>query len=121
MDFEPVTVGLEPMPHSGVFVIRSIVLNEDRSLPPVAARELFHEGQVGVCIEYGVLSVMKSRVPEFDCAQNLHALALPGDRNLWWTTSAAPGRVQCGILTEAGFVGKDQRPAFRAGFFLRLG
>jgi len=64
---------------------------------------------------------METAVPQFDGTQDLYALAFSGDGNFGRVADAAPGGMQRGVLTEAGFVGEDQRPAFGLGFFLMFG
>ena len=121
MNFQPVTIGVEPCPYVAVFVVRRVVLNEHRSLPSIAASQLFQEREVRGSVEDGVLPVMESSLPQFNGPKNLHALALSGNGNLRGTTNPAPGGVQGRILAKAGFVAEDQRPVLPLGFFLRLG
>ena len=121
MHFQPVSVGAEPVPDLGILVIRGIVLNQNGSSVTVMPRQLLEEGQVRRSVEGGILSVMEAGLPEFDGAQDLDALALPGDRNFRRLPDATPGGVQGGVLAEAGFVGENQRPVLSPGFFLRLG
>ena len=94
MNFQPVTIGVEPCPYVAVFVVRRVVLNEHRSLPSIAASQLFQEREVRGSVEDGVLPVMESRLPQFNGPKNLHALALSGNGNLRGTTNPAPGGVQ---------------------------
>ena len=115
------SIGGEPLPYVGVLVVGGIVLNQNGSTPPVAPRQLFQEGEVGGGVEDGVLPVMEAGVPQLDGAQDLDALALSRDWDFGRLTDAAPGGMQRGVLTEAGFVGENQRPAFVLGFFLRFG
>jgi len=121
MHFQPVAIGFEPAPHLRILVVGGVILNQDRSLAAVPAGQLFQECEVGARIEDGVLLVVEASAPEFDRAQDLDTLALPGDRDFGGTADSAPGGIQGGVLPEAGFVGKDQRPALGLGFFLRLG
>ena len=121
MYFQPMPIGLEPCPDLRILVVGGVVLNQNRSLAAVPPSELFEEAKVGGGIKDGVLAIIKPRAPKFNGAENLHALALSGDRNFGRATYAAPGRVQGGVLPEAGFVGEDQRPVSRVGFFLRAG
>jgi hypothetical protein len=64
---------------------------------------------------------MKTRPPQFHRTQDLHAVALAGDRNRQRAADPPPTGVQRGVLAKAGFVGENQRPAERLGFFLMLG
>src|SRR2546422_6195826 len=68
---------------------------------------------IGAGVEGGVLPIIEPRAPKFDGAENLHALALSGNRDFWRATHAAPGGVQGRVLPEAGFVREDQRPVDR--------
>jgi hypothetical protein len=102
-------------------MIRSVVLDQDRSLAAIAARQLLQERQVAGGVENPVLALMEARAPEFDGAQDLHVFAFSGDRNFRGLPDAAPGSMQSRVLAEAGFVGENQRPVARLGFFLRLG
>src|SRR6516164_25455 len=43
MHFQPFAVGLEPLPDVSVFVVGSVVLNQDCSLVVVSASQLFEE------------------------------------------------------------------------------
>ena len=121
MHLQPMPIRFEPCPDLPVFVVGSIVLNEDGSAAAVASGQLVEEAQIGRGIEDGLLAVVEPRAPQLDRAKNLYGLARPGDGNLWGTTHATPGRVQRRVLPEAGFVGEDQRPVTRLGFFLRAG
>jgi len=121
MNFQPVAIGTEPGPYITVFMVRSIILDEDGSLPPIAAGQLFQEGEVSGSVEDGLLPVMEASLPQFNGPQNLHALALPGHGNFRRTANPAPGGVQGRILAKAGFVGEDQCPVLSLRFFLRLG
>ena len=51
MNFQPVTIGVEPCPYVAVFVVRRVVLNEHRSLPSIAASQLFQEREVRGSVE----------------------------------------------------------------------
>ena len=113
--------GPEPGPDLGILVVGSVVLDQDRPLPAIAARQLFPKGQVAPRVEDRVLAVRETRAPQFDGAQDLDAVALSRDRDFGRLDDAAPGGLPSRVLSEAGFVGKNQRPVFRAGFFLRLG
>ena len=121
MHLQPISIGGEPLPYVGILVVGGIVLNQNGSTPPIAPRQLFQEGEVGGSVEDGVLPVMETGVPQFYGAQDLDALAFSCNRNFGRVTDAAPGRMQRGVLAETGFVGEDQRPVPRVGFFLRLG
>ena len=121
MHVQPMPIRFEPCPDLLVFVIRSIVLNQYGSAAAVASGQLVEEAQIGRGMEDGLLTVVEPRAPQLDRPKNLYGLARPGDGNLWGTTRATPGRVQRRVLPEAGFVGEDQRPVTRLGFFLRAG
>src|SRR5664279_3226512 len=100
---------------------RSVVLNQNRSLAAVPPGELLEEAQVCGGIEDGVLTVIEPRTPEFDGAEDLHALAFSGYGDFRRAPDAAPGGVERRVLPEAGFVCEEERPVSRAGFFLRAG
>jgi len=121
MHLQPMPVGFEPTPHLGILMVGGVVLNQDGSLATISPGQLFEEGEVSAGIEDAVLSIIESGAPEFDGPENLHALALSGNRNFWRAAHAAPGRVQSRVLPETGFVSEDQRPVPRLGFFLRFG
>jgi len=76
MHFQPMPVGFEPGPDIGVLVIGCIVQNQDRALAAVSPGQLFEEPQIGGGIEDGILAIVEARAPEFDGAEDLHALAL---------------------------------------------
>ena len=121
MHFQPMPIGFEPCPDLPIFMVGSVVLNQYGSAAAVASGQLVEEAQIGRGIEDCLLAVVEPRAPQLDRAKNLYGLARPGDGNLWGTTHATPGRVQRRVLPEAGFVGEDQRPVPRLGFFLRAG
>ena len=76
-------------------------MNENRTLPPIAPRQVLQKGQVGFGVEYAVPQIMKPYLPQFDGAEDL---SLPGNGDLGRMADAAPGGVQGGILAEAGFI-----------------
>ncbi len=121
VDFQPLPVGLEPAPDLSVLMIRGVVLNENGPAAAIMRGEAMQEIQVGGSIEDRGLRVVEAGTPEFDSAQDLHALAFAADGDLGGMAESAPGSVQGGVLTETGFIGKNQRPIFAAGFFLRRG
>jgi hypothetical protein len=115
--FEPWSIRLEPAPHLGILVIGGVVLNENGTAAAIVGGELIKEGQVGGSIKDGILLVMEAGMPEFDGAQDLHTLALPEDGDFGRAADPAPGGVQRGILPKTGFIGEDQGPVLRLGFF----
>jgi len=102
-------------------VIGGVVLDEDGSLPAVGSRQLFQERQVAAGVENRVLPIMETSSPEFNGAQDLDVLAFAGDGDFGRMAHPAPGGVQGRVLAETGFVGKDQGPVLRVGFFLISG
>ena len=66
MNFQPVAIGIEPSPYVAVFVVRRVILNEHRSLPSIAAGQLFQESEVRESVEDGLLPVMEARLPQFN-------------------------------------------------------
>ena len=121
MHFQPMSVGLEPRPDLSVLVIGGVVLNQNRSLATIAPSQLFEKTEVRGGIENGVLAIIVPRAPKFDGAENLHVLAVSSHRDFRWAPDAAPGGVERRVLPETGFVGEDERPVSRSGFFLRAG
>jgi hypothetical protein len=121
VNFQPVPVGLEPAPDLSVLVIRGVVVNENGPAAALVRGQSMQEVQVGGSIEDRGLSIVEAGPPEFDRAQDLHALAFAADGDLGRMADPTPGRVQGGVLPETGFVGKNQRPVLGAGFFLRRG
>ena len=121
MHLQPMPVGFEPAPHLGILMVGGVVLNHEGPLAAISPGQLFQQAEIGAGVEGGVLPIIEPRAPKFDGAENLHALALSGNRNIWRATHAAPGGVQGRVLPEAGFVREDQRPVPRLGFFLRFG
>src|SRR5712692_6149042 len=97
MNFQPVAIGIEPSPYVAVFVVRRVILNEHRSLPPIAASQLFQESEVRGSVEDGVLPVMKASLTQFNGPKNLHALALSGHGNL----RGQPTRLQVACRVES--------------------
>ena len=121
MHFQPVTVGLEPCPYIAVFMVRGVVLNQDRSLAAVSPGQLFEESEVGRGVEDGVPAIVEAGAPEFDGTENLYTFALSTDGNFRRMADTAPGRMQRRVLPKAGLVGKDQRPIPGLGFFFKAG
>ena len=121
VDFQPVSVGLEPAPDLGVLMIRGVVLNENSPAAAIVRGKAMQEVQIGGSIENRGLPVVEAGTPELDSAQDLDALAFAGDGDLGRMADPAPSSVQGGVLPETGFVGKNQRPVLGAGFFLRRG
>src|SRR5258706_11097751 len=104
MNFQPAAIGIEPSPYVAVFVVCRVILNEQGSLPSIAASQLFQESEVSGGVKDGLLPVMEASLPQFNRSKNLHGVALPGHGNFWGTTDSAPGGVQGRILAKAGFV-----------------
>ena len=121
MYFQPMPVGPEPCLDLRILMVGGVVLNQNRSVPAVPPSELFEESEVRAGIEDGVLAVIEQCAPKFDGAENLHALALSGHGDFRWAPDPAPGGVERRVLPETGFVGEEERPVSRAGFFLRAG
>src|SRR6266496_5482683 len=107
MHLQPMPVGFEPIPDLGIRMVGGVVLNHDGSLATISPGQLFEEAEISAGIEDGVLSIIESRAPEFDGPENLHALALSGNRNFGRAAHAAPGRVQSRVPPETGFVSED--------------
>src|ERR1019366_4982709 len=79
VDFQPVAVGLEPVPDLGVLMIRGVVLNE-KGAAAIVRGQAMKEVQIGGSIEDRGLAIVEAGTPELDRAQDLHALAFAGDR-----------------------------------------
>src|SRR5260370_30372420 len=110
-------IGTEPAPHFCVLMIGGIVLDEDCALVAIVLREQLEEGQVGRSVEDAVLSVVESRAPQLDGAQNFHRLAFPGDPKLRRTTDPAPSGVQRRVLPVTSFIMVNKPPIFPVGSF----
>ena len=121
LDLQPVCVGINPALHQRLLVIGRVIVNKNGALPPIASGQALQKGQVGFCVEDTVSLIMKPCLPHLDGPEDLDALALPGHGNLRRMSNSTPGGVQGGILTETGFVGKNQRPVFLLGVFFSLG
>ncbi len=121
MYFQPMPIGLKPCPDFRILVVGGVVLNQNRPLAAVSPSELFEEAEVRGGIKDGRLTVIETRAPKFDSAENLHIFAFSGYGDFRRAPDAAPGGVEGRVLPEAGFVGKEERPVSRAGFFLRAG
>src|SRR5579863_4153227 len=121
VDFQPVAVGLEPAPDLGVLMIRGVVLNENGPAAAIMGGKAMEEIQVGGGIKDRGLRIVEAGAPKLDSAQDFHALPFAANRDLGRMAEPAPGSVQGRVLTETGFVGKNQRPVLGAGFFLRRG
>ena len=117
MNFQPVTIGVEPCPYDGRERCSFRTTRRTTKTATIAASQLFQEREVRGSVEDGVLAVMESSFPQFNGAKNLPALALSSHGNFRGTTNPAPGGVQGGILAKAGFVGEDQRPVLPLRFF----
>ena len=91
MHFQPMAVGLEPSPDVSLFMVGSVVLNQNGPLAAIAPSELFEQEQITDGIKSRVKPIIEARTPEFDGTEDLHALALSGHGHFWWATDAAPG------------------------------
>ena len=96
-------------------------MNKNRSPAAIVRGEVVEEGEVGGSVEDGILLVVEAGLPKFDGAQDFDTLTFSGDGDFRGMADAAPGGVQGRVLTETGFIGKNQRPVLGAGFFLRRG
>ena len=121
MDFQPMSIGFEPAPDVFVLVVGGIVLNQHCAVPTITAAELFQESSVRGRVEYGVLCVVKAGIPQIDSSKDFHIFAFASNWDFRRATNSTPCRMESGILTETGFVGKDQRPVLRVRFFLMPG
>ena len=121
MYFQPMPIALEPCPDFRILVVGGVVLNQNRPLTSVSPSELVEEAEIRVGIEDCCLLVIEARAPKFDRAENLHIFAFSGYGDFRRAPDAAPGSVERRVLPETGFVGKEERPLSRAGFFLRAG
>ena len=92
-------------------------MNQDRPLAAVSPSQLFEEAEIRGGIEDCILAIIEPRAFKFDGAENLHVPAFSRYGNFRWAAHSAPGGMERRILPEAGFVGEDQRPVSRSGFF----
>lgn len=96
-------------------------MNENSALSAIAAGNLLKEGKVAHGVEHVVAAVEELGAVEFHRPEDLHALALPCDRDLGLVAETAPGGMQSRVLPETGFVGEDQLPVVGFRFFFRFG
>ena len=61
-------------------MIGDIVLDEDGALAVIVSGEQLEESQIGRSIEDAVLSIVESRAPQLDGAENLHLTQNSGGR-----------------------------------------
>ena len=83
--------------------------------------QVFKKPQVGFRIEDCISVIEKPGRINLHTAKDFNAPALAGDRDLRGRASAGPSRMEGGVLSETGFVLKDQRGSLRPGFFLMAG
>jgi len=89
--FQPVTIACEPCPDRCIFVVGGVVLDENSALSAIVVRDLAEEGKVTLGVEYTVAAVEELCAVQLDGAQDLDALALPGDLDLGLVADKAPG------------------------------
>ncbi len=70
-------------------------------------RNLLKEIQIGVGIEHGVAPVQKSRRIDFHATEDLDALPLTRNGNLWLMVAPCPRLMQRRIESKACFVAMD--------------
>jgi hypothetical protein len=121
MHFEPLAVAVEPAPDLPILVVGGVVLNQDGTAAALVRRKLLQKSEVAFGVEHAVPPVVEAGPLQFDRAQDLHALALPGDQDFGRMTDATPRGMQGRVLPKARFVGEDQRAVLAADFFLRFG
>ena len=97
MNFQPVAIGIEPRPYVAVFMVGRVVLNEHRSLPAIAASQLFQESEVRGSVEDGLLPVMEASLPEFNGPQIFTLLRCP----VTGTSGGQPIRLQVACRVES--------------------
>ena len=103
-------------------MVGGIILNQNGSVAAIMWGDLrFQKRQVGQRVEAFIPLVMETGAIQIDGPEDLHTLALSGDRDLRRVPDSAPGGMQGGVLPEAGFIGEEQRPVFSLGFFLMPG
>lgn len=98
MHFQPMPVGLEPCPDLMVFMVGSVVLNQNGPLAAVSPGQLFEEAKVGGGIEDRLLTVVEPRAPAFDGAPRIFTfLRSP----VTGTSGGQPTRLQVACSVES--------------------
>lgn len=102
-------------------MIGGIVLDPEYGTRVVGLSDVLEKPQVGGGIKYRVLPVEEARRVDLDAAEHLDTMSLSGDRHRRLAAASCPGLMQRGVLSEARFIGMDQRRPLGFGVFFRLG
>ena len=76
MHLQPASIGCEPRPDLAVFVVGSVVLDENGALPAIVDGQLLQQGQVSGGVEDRLLAVVEAGLKQFYGSQDLDALPL---------------------------------------------
>ncbi len=124
MNFQPIPIFLKPTPDIPILVVGGVILDQmDLVFSGFSARgcHLFQEAQICLSIKDGFATVNELSLLEIDGAEDLDAFPGAGDRNQRLEADTGPGLVKSRVLTEAGFVFKEDVGPFVPRFFLMLG
>lgn len=102
-------------------MIGGIVLDPEYGTRIVGVSDVLEKPQVGGGIKHRVSPVEEARRVDLDAAEHLDTMSLSGDRHLGLAAASCPGLMQRGILSEARFIGMDQRRPSGFSVFFRLG
>ena len=110
----------EPLPYLRGPVIGGVVVDQEDFLPTIALRQAVQKGRVASTLKHVAMSIVELGPVEIDGAKDLLGVPLTGGRNQGLVSTARPGLVEAGVLTETGFIGKQQGGVPIRGFFLAL-
>lgn len=115
------TVAPQPRAHLGSPVVSRVVVDQEDFLPTVPLRQPVKKGRVASAFEDIAMPVVEARPVEVDRAKDLLRVPLARRRNQRLLSAACPRLVQARVLTETGFIGKEQGGVALRGFFLAGG
>jgi hypothetical protein len=115
---KPMAVITEPFPDLRSTMVGRVVVDEEHLLPRVALGQAPEKGGVALAFEDIPVAVIEPGTIQIDRSEDLLGVPLPGRRDQRLMAPAGPGLIETGILTEAGFVGIEQRRIPISGFFL---
>lgn len=116
------TIFLKPSPDVLVFMVRGIILNEDRLSWEISGSQLlFQIRSISLCVEDRSALVEKSGRKDVDRSKNFEGLSLACHRDKRLGSTSRPSPMEGGVLTETGFVLVNQTGFLPLGFFLISG